>query len=508
MSLNNIIYSQSVGNNNTISQALSQEIPIQINSLQTDIMLFLVPTYNIQGATYEFYNQDVNGISTNLNNQKTFNIIFTSNTQSLSGNLQVYHEIYRLPIEDWSDFLKNPSDISKKSAVSDRISNPFYTYKIVAQNIFNILNAQNSYSVQLPQKVKKTGSYIEDLLIDKAQYFIDLLYEFEINNNLNWGDIQINDNNTIQTIIPYYTAQTSTLLTSGRLHLITGGTFSGNQINGAFFTYFVVPQKPNLYVSEGRSLPSVIGPLRTFTPIWNFNNVGDGDRYKLQVTYDVDNLDFDKLREFVEFDIAYQPGDTEFIRTFSVPLTPKKDFLYRIGNVKEIENIFGIRQYVENYCDYLTARTASDNTFILSGHTYKNYINNGVYDPISSGYTGYTYMSGVEISIYIQVNKSTIYLGADSKDNDLIFQNTTQPLGGSIGFLSTIESDANGYYNFGSLQAGIYTLRVVPPTYMLPGLYPTQSLTVNLTRDTNFDIILSILWGNQFYDFTLNETFL
>jgi hypothetical protein len=125
MSLNNIIYSQSVGNNNTISQALSQEIPIQINSLQTDIMLFLVPTYNIQGATYEFYNQDVNGISTNLNNQKTFNIIFTSNTQSLSGNLQVYHEIYRLPIEDWSDFLKNPSDISKKSAVSDRISNCF-----------------------------------------------------------------------------------------------------------------------------------------------------------------------------------------------------------------------------------------------------------------------------------------------------------------------------------------------------------------------------------------------
>ena len=191
-----------------------------------------------------------------------------------------------------------------------------------------------------------------------------------------------------------------------------------------------------------------------------------------------------------------------------MPLTPKKDFLYRIGNVKEIENIFGIRQYVENYCDYLTARTASDNTFILSGHTYKNYINNGVYDPISSGYTGYTYMSGVEISIYIQVNRSKIYLGADSKDNDLIFQNTTQPLGGSIGFLSTIESDANGYYNFGSLQAGIYTLRVVPPTYMLPDLYPTQSLTVNLTRDTNFDIILSILWGNQFYDFTLNETFL
>ncbi len=500
--------SQTVGTNDSISQAFTNEIDVSITPNQSSPFLFLVPVFDINGATYKFYEQTVDGISTNLNNQKLITINFTGNTGSLSGNSNVVHNIYRIPYEEWDDFVENPTDVTKKNQVVSRITEPFFSYGLAATYVAASLNSTSGYTLQLPQKVKKENSYIEDLLIDKAQYFIDINFEFEKRNNLTWGDIQIPINGSGITVIPYYTGSSSSLLSSPRLHLITGGTMSGQPVYGALFTYFIVPQAPNLYVSEGRRKPSVNGVMQTFTPIFNFNNVGDGNRYKLQVTYDVTNYDFDQSREFVEFDVPHQPGDTEFIRTYSTPLTPKKNFLYRIGNVKEIENIFGTRQYVENYCDYLSATTGSDNAFTLSGHTYKNYKNDGSYDSITSAYTGHTYMSGVDISLYVEVNKSKIYLGADNKSSTDILSRVTQPLGGGVGYLNSVVSDVNGFYDFGSLQAGVYTLNINPPSDMPIGLYPNQSLTVNLTRDTNFDIILSILWGNQFYDFTLTETFL
>jgi hypothetical protein len=122
----------------------------------------------------------------------------------------------------------------------------------------------------------------------------------------------------------------------------------------------------------------------TFTPTFNFSNVEDGDRFVLQVTYDMTDTGFtntsaysgvtDYFREKTENSLE-QTVDTITqgvvgsertvslkTRRINAPIRSNSLFLYRIGNVKSIMSIFDVEQTTINFSSYYTGATGSRET--------------------------------------------------------------------------------------------------------------------------------------------------
>jgi len=249
----------------------------------------------------------------------------------------------------------------------------------------------------------------------------------------------------------------------------------------------IPPNKPNLNVSNGNSEIAVRGTLSTFSPTFNFNAVDDGDYYQLQVTYNTSDYLFEDPG-VATFKIEKQEGDAEFVRTFSTPLTPKSQFLYRIGNVKEIENIFGVRQSTVVYSDYVAAETASDGKFVLSGTAFYSVLNG-------------TTIPGVQFELRGAGSSSTIRKKIDIKNTEIAISTQDDLIGNTGSILLTTTSDADGNYSFGRIDGGTYYLRVIPPV-SYGGSILTNTYTVSVNADTDFDVVLSIIWGSQSVTFS------
>jgi hypothetical protein len=283
-------------------------------------------------------------------------------------------------------------------------------------------------------------------------------------------------------------SSTTFLDSASRIETITGGTFSGATISGASFTYFVPPKKADINVVN--DAPAVEGSLRTFAPIFSFKNVEDGDYYNIQVNYNTGDTSF--TGDTTVFRAPRQPGNAEYVRTFAVAVSPNEEFLYRIGNAKEIINMFGVKQFVVTWSEFVYAISSNDGNFVLSGYAYSNIL-------------GGTGIENVAITINVLTSNSTVDLGSDVVTDPSVASAVSNPLGGGVGTSVTVLTDANGYYSFGRITGGFYSMTA---QHEDPITYPTQTTTIYLTEDTEVDFVFSILWGNTTVDFLQPYTFI
>ncbi len=504
-----------MGDSETASQYVFENAIISPFSPLVTAYEYDVPTFNPSGASFDYYGQNIHTISTNLNNKKIVRFNWFSGTDSLSGTNLWRQEIYRVPFGDYDAFVQATGDT--QTALLNTISNYLSTPLVILDITASTITVGSYYDYEIPTVVKPIDSFAEQLFLDKAQYFIDskLVFNRKIDNTL--GDfiypthfdgttivppiditnqyVSLDDGGLVQGITASTLGQFQQIISDGKPHVMTSGITSniiGQTVNGAYFVYFIVPKLPNIDVLNGG--PSVFGVLDTFSPIFNFNTVDDGDYYRLQVSYDITDYSFTGNQRALFF-IDKQPGNPEFIRSYSTPLSPAEDFIYRIGNTKEIINIFGVKQNVTTWGRIESANTANDGNFNVSGYVYQTYYSE--LDPVDPSLGGIPVISGATISFYVISNTSAIDLGADVPTVSSILGEVTQPLAGGVGSTFTAMTDLYGYYEVPNVPGGYINVTLTSPnSYLGNPIFSSTSQTVNIFQDVGKNFNLTIYWGN------------
>ena len=460
MAIERKITSLTSGSGNSESRVFVSNTLVNRNEIVTSPFSFAFPVFTLQGATYKYYTQTTAGISASLNNVKTLKYIFSSNTNSLSGTTKMKHDIYRINYDIYTAATQATFSLTSTTIPNTTVSGVNTTTTIVSPDsineftnaLSNIYSAitypiytliedasgatftlASAHTLNLPQQIKPTGQYTQNLFLDKSQYFIDSQFLIDIPLDQTLGDVRAISGDQVVQLYDMPFSSTTTVGTGSNSHVITGGTFSGTSISGATFTYFVPPKKADIFVLNGE--PAVKGVQDTFAPIFSFKNVEDGDYYKLQVTYNTGDTVFTGTT--TTFKLQSQPGGPEYVRTSAVALTPNAEFLYRIGNTKEIINIFKVKQNVTTWSEQTYAQAANDGSFLLSGNTWLNYIGN----PFANAL----------ITLTIQTNISVIDLGSDEPSDPNVTSEVSNPLGGGVGTIIQTASDVNGAFSFGKI---------------------------------------------------------
>lgn len=513
MAIEKLITSKSSGTENSESRVFISNTIVEKNEPVTSPFSFAFPVFNIRGATYLFYKQTTAGISASLNNIKVVHYDFTQNLNSLTGTTKMKHDVYRINYDTYTAATQAEIALSTIAIPNPLASGTTLTATTVSQesmaSFVNAINTFNSsivtpihtviedvsgatfinasaHTLTLPQQVKPVGQYTQNLFLDKSQYFIDSQFLIDVPLDQTIGDVKTLSGNQVVQLYDMPYSSTTQIGTGNNSHTITGGTFSGVSVNGATFTYFVPPKKPDIFVVNGQ--PAVIGTQNTFAPIFSFKNVEDADYYKLQVTYSTGNTSFTGATTI--FKLQAQPGNAELIRTAAVSLTPNSECLYRIGNTKEIINLFQVKQNITTWSEFTYAQLANDGSYVLSGHTWKNYIGQP--------------WANATLTLTIQSTNSYVDLGSDFLLDENLTSEVGEPLAGAVGSTVVIASDANGFFSFGKLGGGAYTLTATPND----GNFPSQTVNFYLSTDTNFDFVFSIVWGNTNINFAQLFTFL
>lgn len=516
MSIIKQIRRQSTGNNTSSLQAFVSNQYVDINYPEVKPFVFDTPLYGVTGGTTLYYQQDPNSIFTSLS-IPFIRFQFTGNTSSLSGDTLIIHEIYKVKYETFKmfnlDFERTSQDkILEEDQITETettIEDGIEKTKITRRKIESTknkttlsqigFNTRSDLEYQLSKPIHiftaatsaitssiyefKPGSIIkaknedgvnissEKLFNDRSQYFIKTY--FRISKKTPDGFIEkYSFGNLISGESKFVSAETKTieyLYTGVEDHKITASTFSDFTVGGLFFSFFDVPGKPK------REEPFVEGELTTFSPNFYFSNVSDGDEYILDINYDL--LDTGFTRDIASFKIIKNLS-LEGIQKFTSSLRTNSNFAYRIGNVKKIKNLFGVNQRVIAYSDIYTGKTQSSpaalHVFSSSDSPYIEDIPtlssppNIFYENPTSNLT----LSGV-ISGSI-VTGATVYLTCPDGSAK---QMTTSMLGA---------------YSFDSLQSGTYNMQT---SYRG---YETDVRTFVITGNTELNIKLQILWGNNF----------
>jgi hypothetical protein len=483
--INKQIISRTIGENDGISQVFIQNNVPKIFEPHVEPKIFNLPLFNLQGATYKYYEQTVDSISVNINNFKTLNYQYTANTNSFSAVTKVIYDIYRINFEDYEFAFNNIDEEGVEAVLTAEIEIP--PKQIIQELTFNplisleqtgITSSPTTFqnTVTLPTIVKPDNEFAESLLLDKSQYFIDTRFEFIEERDKTLGGFKRLSGGTIVDFELKNLDENGDFLlqTIGKSEIVKEGKFKDIVTKGALFTYFVAPQKPNIDVFGGQ--PSVQGVLETFTPIFSFNNVSDGDYYKLQVSYDLSDVTFSGA---VTFNIPKQEGVPDFIRTFSTPLSPDSNFIYRIGNTKEIINIFGVKQNVTTWGRYEEAFTATDGIFDVCGTVFQNEFYGS---PVAGATVVFTVIS----------TTADVELGVDAPFVGNIENPTFVPLGGGVGTSFSAITNANGEYCISGVKGGQLIAQVSHP------LYETTFSLVNIQSSVNdVDLIITLKWGSS-----------
>ncbi len=518
--------SQSTGDQNSSSQVLTQNTLGYFNSLSYgNYFSYLYPTYSIEGATFDYYGDDYDSISYDITNGKIYTLFFSgesiSSVSGHTGTTLLTHSLYRLPFSAYTEIIS--SSISALTTTFDAsgtttgtttgtetgttetnfdiqsyFNNPLVS---ITEYVSGITIVNSAYTYSFPTLYKDIGNFTRPIFEDKGQYVLDTVFSFEQNNDTTLGDAYYLNPDNLNLPERAYLEPSATTFYSSNLGPveISGDTpFSGTVINGAFFTYFIPPKKPNLNVSGGRQLIAVEGTQTNLSPVFNFANVDDGDYYLLQVNYDTLDTPFSGTNIYT-YTINKQAGDAEFVRVFSTPLKANDDFNYRIGNTKEIINIFGTKQSITNWSDSIYANIQAAGQYYFTGYTWRNYI--------SSTFDGFYYISGMTIG---GITSGPLTFTFNTTSNGTMPLNTISATTDSINTITVeyngtvyTEDWRNAVYNASGWSGlGLYVVNDSPNTAVTDSSF---SFTTDTSAMQGVSLSLIQLYNNTQLDLSIDR---
>jgi len=512
---------------------------VDVNIVNSDYFEFDTPTYYTLGGTLNYYMQDYWSIFTNVS-RPFIRFIFTANTDHFGTGVTIKHQLYKIPYKNYKECVANlertkvqetrnaSEETIEETITKDGISSTSVTKRKISLNNVSELLAPSSFPSELTSSIsqsdkykamqtmlenpiltitattsgistsvydlflaeyqKRKGDFAFQLFEDYAQYFITTQFEFERMQGAGLYEFcQLGDDDSI---VPISYQQYYKETTPVPAHIITGGTFSGITVYGNYFTYFLIPNKPQ-WVK-----PYVTGQLTTFSPNFFWSNSNDADSYLLQVVYDSGDsqsfsgvvysypikkedtkLSTNELLGSESEDWSITQKTTDIVREYSVPLLNKTQFWYRMGGVKELINIFGVKQSVVTFSDVGTA--------ITTPSVYKSYVYTQSDSPHIADSPMWAYPSYLDDSLQGQYSLSGVVSGSvvTGATIQLIYPNSsyiTQP------------TDLTGNFVFTELEPGTYTLNTFYRGYK------QDSRTISITGDTSVGVIhLKLLWGNM-----------
>jgi hypothetical protein len=388
----------------------------------------------------------------------------------------------------------NPIPIPEKFFGQALTEKDLATIQTYFENPISVITASTTgitgavYDIPIDQFVTTVGSYKQEALTDKAQYFLKTKLIFTIDLNKNYSEqYQVSGN----TIVSNEWNNFITAQTVSETHIITGETYSGLNVAGHFFTYFIVPDQPIM------EYPITQGNITTFTPEFRWSNSDKADSCVVQICYDIFNTGFTgssivnypiektadnvQVLQNVTYSVDSQASTTKNVYTTQIPIQSNTEFIYRIGNSKEIIDVFDVRRAVVAYSAPYTAQTLSTS---LSGSVLVEIDSKNNSDPVipfvppSLDYenTFTTY------SLYGTISGSTISGGT---------ANLITPNGSTL----TAFVQTGGTYSYSGLIPGDYSIYVNYRGYL------TETFNFNISGTTTYNFRIANLWSNSYDTF-------
>ena len=355
----------------------------------------------------------------------------------------------------------------------------------------------NIYDLQLDQFTKNLGEFETELFQSRDQYIIQTNFIFNRTVTPGLTNLKMvtydNKNGTKITDETYQSTIRSESSISRQA--INSGDFKGVTFPaGEFFSFFQVPDKPEF------EYPIQTGHINTFTPAINWANTEKADSFMVQVSYDTGDTTFSgtvytyvvpKDEEFrKDMKSKTKSGDSELetakeIYTYQLSLKSNSCVLYRVGNVYELNNIFGVDQKVVTFSDTKSLCTQAEpiKTFVYTKND----------SPYRAGKASLVTPPSLEnesplaeYSLSGTVSGSTVN-GATMK--------LTYP---NLSFV-TSPTDAVGGFEFNDLEAGTYTLTTTYRGYAM------DTRQVVLNSDTNLNFEIEINWDNVYDLWAIKE---
>lgn len=536
MGINREIRYITAGNSESSSQAFYNNYLADSRPVQANFFSFNKPMFYTYGGTLNYYSQDPYAIFTNLV-RPPIRFVFSANTSSLSGDSYFVHDIYRLDYDTYRLYsdnqLENSSDVintldssgknlsssnspqpTRNAPSRDLVShnrvrtggnpipqpeklfgeqlttNDFSTLQKYFSNPIVTLTASTSgitgniYDLFIDQYVKRFDNFKSELFIDKSQFLINTRLVFNVNLDKDYSEYF---KTTGTRGIPSIWNNTLQLSASNSsFHTIQSGPFAGIQVIGNYFTYFIAPDKPKL------EYPVMSGQLSTFTPEFRWSNGDKADSFLIQISYNTSDSGFTGTVfnypvEKIEKNSQISNSKVKFpseeystqkrIFTFQVPVKSNKSFIYRVGNSREMVDIFDIKRTVVTFSDYYSATTQVEpiRTYVLSESDSK-YVTDisGLGTPPSLDYESEI----AEYTLSGRISGSTV-TGATLQ---LTYPNSS--------FVTTV-TDLSGNYSFSGLETGTYVL-----TTNYRG-YQQDVRSVNITGNTTESFRINLIWGND-----------
>lgn len=526
------------GTRDNVSQVFYNNVFVDSGSVTVPFVSIMKPKFTTYGGTLNYYAQDPYAIFTNLV-RPPIRFVITANTESLSGDSYFVHEIYRLDYETFKLYGDNQIESSqniintKNNNTSDpklggsnlvnrefvsknntiRGNNPILQPEKLfgealtpndqrtIQNFLTqpllIITASTSavtgsiYDLYLDQFVKQSNRFKTELFIDKAQYFVSTKIVTTVDIQTDLVDFVSAPNTQPST----FNNKIELVATNSVPYTIDKGLFSGITVSGNYFTYFVVPDKPVL------EYPIMTGSLTTFTPEFRWSNGDNADTFLLQINYNLNDTGFTGVSTFnypvekTEKNTKISRSktksfDTEFetekaIYTFQVPVKSNSEFIYRVGNSKEIVDVFNVRRNVITFTDYYSATTQPQPIRI-----YVRTETDSPYEPGISGFEtppSLDYESPLETFVLSGMVSGSTVTGATIQ---LTLPNSSYIFG---------YTDTTGFYSFSGLSTGNYTL-----TTNYRG-YSQDIRNINITGNTSLNYELQISWDNIYDQWIVKE---
>lgn len=354
----------------------------------------------------------------------------------------------------------------------------------------------NIYDLQLDQFTKNFGEFETELFQSKDQYFIETSFIFNRTVTPGLTNLKVVNNTDEQFSVINETYQSTIKSeTSTSRETINNGEFKGLTFpSGTFFSFFQVPDKPEF------EYPIKTGQINTFTPAIYWSNTEKADSYMVQVNYNTGDTGFTgtvytyvipKTDEFKKQmknktkDTTSESETDKEIRTYQLSLKSNSCVLYRVGNVYELNNLFGVNQKVVTFSDTLSLCTQAE--------PIKAYVYTKNDSPYTAEQPSFKTSPSLESESPLAKHSlsgtvsGSIVSGATMK---LTYSNTS--------FITTL-TDAVGEFEFNNLEAGTYTLDT---TYRG---YATDTRQVIINSDTDLNLKIEILWDNNYDIWAIKE---